>query len=375
MIIEPKTTEEYLIYLCACVLNDTVPDEKPADVEWGDVFSAAKKHSITSTAWYSVDRSSDKPDDEVWEEWNEAKNKATVKSIIQKSTLDEITALLTDNGIRCLPLKGSVIKDLYPHPDMRVMADLDILVDSDRMSQVRDLLSEKGFSCEHFGTGNHDVYMKPPVINIEIHRSLMPKELEVLCDYYEDGFSHGIPSDGDQLVYHMPPEELYVFVTAHLYKHYLGGGTGIRSLMDIHMIRKAYDSVWDEKKIDRMLNDLGIFDFEKEIRELSEYWFGPADRPESLQKKIDYICESGTYGTMKHILDNQVKKQGKYRFFLERLLPSFDTMCQLYPWLRKAPVMLPVCWSMRLINAIITKPGIVFYQIKTILGSNELAGE
>ena len=48
-------------------------------------------------------------------------------------------------GIWHLPLKGSVLKSLYPKPWMRQMSDNDILFDPEYQSEVKDIMVKRGY--------------------------------------------------------------------------------------------------------------------------------------------------------------------------------------------------------------------------------------
>ena len=53
---------------------------------------------------------------------------------------------LEQEKIWYMPLKGTIIKDLYPSIGMRQMSDFDILFDKEYAEIVRDILLDLGFS-------------------------------------------------------------------------------------------------------------------------------------------------------------------------------------------------------------------------------------
>lgn len=52
------------------------------------------------------------------------------------------------------------------------MCDYDILFDSKRAIDVKSIMESLGFQVKAFGEFKEDVYHKPPVSNIEMHRML-----------------------------------------------------------------------------------------------------------------------------------------------------------------------------------------------------------
>ena len=57
-----------------------------------------------------------------------------------------------------MPMKGAVLKNLYPAYGIREMADRDILIDAGKAESVRDIMKELGFSVEEFNKIYHDCY-------------------------------------------------------------------------------------------------------------------------------------------------------------------------------------------------------------------------
>ncbi len=102
---------------------------------------------------------------------------------IQLETLREI--LVRSRGV--LPpitlLKGSSTgSELYPQPHLRVMRDLDLLVDAREQSKLESILLEMGFrqqsanSREFYATHHHSMpfYHKDRGVWVEVHRGLFP---------------------------------------------------------------------------------------------------------------------------------------------------------------------------------------------------------
>ncbi|MBR6634311.1 MAG: nucleotidyltransferase family protein, partial [Clostridia bacterium] len=64
-------------------------------------------------------------------------------------TCREIYAMFDSEKIPYIPLKGAVIRDLYPQPWMRVSGDTDILVkEKDRQSAINTVLNTGGYELK-----------------------------------------------------------------------------------------------------------------------------------------------------------------------------------------------------------------------------------
>jgi len=99
-------------------------------------------------------------------------NKAVRKNILLDAERTAIFERFEQQGIWYMPLKGSILKELYPENGMREMADNDILYDSTKQAEVKKIMLSMGYSAESVGKSHHDVYMKPPVLNFELHTLL-----------------------------------------------------------------------------------------------------------------------------------------------------------------------------------------------------------
>ena len=97
-----KDCGDYLIHLLKCALNGEVPDEKPDNVSWKEVLLLAKYHNTANTACYAVERLENKPDDVIFSEWKEIKNKALVRDITQRSELKKLSDVFEKSEIKMM---------------------------------------------------------------------------------------------------------------------------------------------------------------------------------------------------------------------------------------------------------------------------------
>ena len=162
-----------------------------------------------------------------------------------------------------MPLKGSILKDWYPKPGMREMADNDILFDSSGRKQVRELFQNRGYKTVSFRKGNHDTYEKPPIYNFEMHVSLFQWTYKKLNEQYENVKENLLPVDGTAYQFTFTPEDFYVFALAHAYKHYCYSRTGIRTLTDIYVMNRHLSDFMDRDEVEKKLTHLGIAEYEE----------------------------------------------------------------------------------------------------------------
>lgn len=343
------TDYEYLIELLRSTLHRQQAPELPEGCSFARVLALAEQHSVAGMAYYAAETLKSPPTGQTAAAWRQIRDKALVKDITQQAELEAISAALTAGGVRFLPLKGCIIKGLYPQTDMRTMSDIDILIDPENAARARDIMLELGYTCEHFDYEHHDVYFKPPVMNVEIHRELLGAEGRDFDVVFSDPWSMCKQTDG--MRYEFRADAFFAYILAHAIKHLDEGGTGIRSVMDIWVCQHSEMPI-DREKVLEMLEPSGKSGRARLLIELSEVWFGESPHTESTQEMEQYILGSGTYGNVTNMISNDMQRSGKKTYFLRLLFPTFEHMKRQYPVLKKAPVLLPSCWVLRLV----TKP-------------------
>ncbi|MDE6035300.1 MAG: nucleotidyltransferase family protein [Ruminococcus sp.] len=366
------STDRYVIHLAKCALKNSTPKEKPENLSWDAIFTLADKHMIANMLWYSVNKLKNKPAPELWKKWTEIKNKAFVKDIIQKNEYRQIAGIFEKKKIRCMAVKGIFMKNMYPGSDYRTMSDIDILVDAENTGKAGDAMFELGYTCKKKEAGQHDIYFKPPVMNVEIHRRLFSDiTWKNFSRYYRNAFTKAEKTDGYEYVYKMTDEEFYIYVLAHFYKHYCKSGSGIRSVMDIYIMNHSIYRNIDRKSLERKLRNLNLLDFRNQITDLSEMWFGRHKVTPELLKISDYIISSGTYGTLSNNINNRINEKGRLGYLIFSVFPPLWYMTDRYTVLNKKPYLLPIFWVWRLVESLVTRRKVILKKLKAIFCGNK----
>lgn len=345
----------YLISLLRSLLENTQTPPLPENCSLGELMELAERHSIAGMAYYALEKLP-LTDLEIDVKWRQIRDKALVKDLTQLMDLEVIGRSFSEAGIRFLPLKGSIIKGLYPQSDMRSMSDIDILIDPENAEKAREIMTELGYSCEHFGYDIHDIYHKSPVMNVEIHRALFGEDGREFQEVFSDPWS-SCTSNG--MKFSFTPDAFFAYVLAHAVKHLEEGGTGIRSIMDLWVCLHS-DMGIELKRALAILEPSGKRDTARLMVELSDVWFGGVPHSEATMNLERYILGSGTYGTVENAAANHIAHAGKLGYLARLIFPTFERMKEHYPVLRKAPILLPGCWLVRLF----TKPFINHRQNK-----------
>lgn len=395
-----------LIYLMTCTLRNAAPREEAVrDMDVGQLLITAKKHSVASMVYIALEKTDAfaAADEAVRRQWQELRDKAVRKNILLGNECSEIMHELETAGIRHMPLKGSILKNWYPKSGMREMADCDIFIDASRRDDVRDIFAERGYEIKSYNKSNHDIYEKSPVYNFEMHVKLFPDGLfDVPAGTWAEGlWDRLLPIEGTAYRYRFTPEDFYVFALAHAYKHFSHSGTGIRTLADIFVMNRHLSSSADRAGIGRKLFALGIAEYERNSRLLSEKMFGCGFAQDeagniyemssgkvaetavgnsigefmtncrfssvtSLSKEetelLNYYLHAGTYGNLDNRVSNKlheiqndssdITKLTKIRYCMRRLFPDKNFCKDAYPFVYSHPYVLPAFWIWRVAHVL-----------------------
>ena len=257
----------------------------------------------------------------------------------------ELYQYLNDKQIDYLPLKGIILKDYYPDEAIREFADNDILFDESKDELVKAFFIKRDYEVEIFRKSNHDVYLKKPFFNFEMHRALFGEtgDNEKVVTYFKDYLSKSLVKQNKE--HYLSNEDFYIYFTAHSYKHYHVSGCGFRTLIDYYLYLK--DHQLDFAYIDKELEKINLLDFSNQIKSLSLKLFDEQELNNEEEEMLLFIASSGTYGTLENAVDKGVKEKGKFGYFMHRVFPPYSFYKSAYPWAYKTVILIPIAWFMR----------------------------
>lgn len=343
-----------MIYLVSCAVKEEKPDpERVKAMDLQRVFAIAEGHSLAAAAAFAAEDAGFQ---------SGLTTKLLADAVLRNTRFgidrEEVTRKLEEAGIWYMLLKGAVLKNLYPKPEMREMADHDILFDPSRADDVQTIMESLGYEKKQYNSEVHDIYQKPPVLNFEMHRRLFDEYLglEKAKPYYENVTDRLL---GEGLEKHFSPEDFYVYMIAHEYKHYIIYGTGIRSILDTYVYLSKV--TLDEAYVQEELEKIGIAGFEKANRSLAMHLFGDGKLTKEDEEMLGYFFSCGTYGTYSNRISNRVHHMNgsKLRYALSRFFVpvrkssrGYNVYAKEYPMFYKYKILLPFLPFYRVIRGL-----------------------
>ncbi len=344
-------TLKFMFSLAAAVVSQRNVPALPENVNWNLILAIAEKHNIASVIAYGIHQGGYELTAEIKGKFKRYLYAHLMITENQTKEIEKILGLFEAHHVDYMPLKGTEIRKIYPSPDMRRMADADILIKTKDFPSFDSIMRENGYTfiCE----SNHEyVYQKPPFIQIELHKMLIPSYNDDMYAYYQDGWSIA-KREGDTCRHSLSTEDHYVYLITHLAKHYRDGGIGIKSVMDLWLYEKTYSM--DKEYVTHQLETLNLLIFSKHIDHLMKVWFEGVPTNELINSMTEFIIYGGEYGSFKNknqaavirdTEDGDFKKAEKQKYF-RMIFPKYMELKSGYPYLEKMPFLLPVCWVHR----------------------------
>lgn len=346
--------------------------EVPHDTDWVSVFKASYQHKILPIVYYGIINSSLEFDAK--EIFLDNTLISAYNQHVQLLAYEEISKKFAKNSIDHIPLKGAVVKDLYPKSEMRVMGDIDILVKEDSYDSACAVMEKLGYTKGDV-TENVTAYVKKPNLCFEIHKHLVSNEDTDYADYLYGVWDRALATDKEH-IYKLSNEDLLIFIFLHLTKHYKLGGIGFRQLVDIHIIRTKINGL-NIDYIKKNFAELGVLKFFENIIYMLDVWFENAPNNKISEFLTKQIYTSGAYGSvkrgdaaiaLKNIINNGSSNNSFKKVISIAFLP-LKNMKDVFPILNKMPFLLPVMWAVRWFKILIFKPNNIKRQKQRIENS------
>lgn len=385
---------------------DVANEENSQKIYIGRIYYIAKKHNLVSIMAQAMEKLGFESDSDIWKRWLKEKNQLIYKSVLMDVEREAIQDFFEKNNIWYMLLKGMVIRKYYPAPELREMADNDILFDNKYSKEVYDFMTARGYKSDDYNKGYHDEYLKPPAYNFEMHRQLVSsKERPKWYEYYKDVKSILINDANGKNQFYFSDNDFYVYFIVHTYKHFLNSGMGLRTVLDVYLYLNNLQDKLDFDYIEEQLKKLDAYDFEQTFRSLAFKMFGEKAKEgnvaaDELQGSFDdkeqdmlresfdakkqdklcgsfdakeqdkwwnsfddkehdmlsYILDAGTYGNLENSVAHKMgytkgekkKASDKAKYIFRRLFPSMDTIEEFFPFFYKHKWAIPFLYIYRI---------------------------
>ena len=346
--------QKQIIDLLNASIHNTVPRlDYSKDVDWDEVINEANAHSITGLIYPALKNIKDNNIDK---DIIDKLKKITFYSAIRQSNhikrTAEILKLFNENNIPVIVLKGLVVREYYPKPDLRTMCDSDVIIHKSDLERVRKLLLERGFHEEE-DAGHHIAFMKAD-FNLEIHWTLANETFRK----GQECFQEKIWDDAMKVkvggvdTLSLSLEDLAI------------SGFGVRQLADLVLLveHKGNEINWNEFR--EKAEKSRLTQFSTGMFKVCNYLFGmeipkelnienKSEDDEIIKLVVNDIFTGGVYG--QRDLSFSFRAQVGYdidddstfsmlKRYIQVILPPPSKLSDRYAYAKKYKILLPIAW-------------------------------
>lgn len=219
---------------------------------------------------------------------------------------DQLVHLFEENSIPCVIIKGAAAAMAYPHPTLRSMGDVDILVKRADQNRAAELMEANGFTVTHDKDHlrHHYNYSKDK-ISFELHKRLavIDNEDEELLTLFEDGIDHREWAEIDNYRFPVFPKYLNGLVLIFHINQHMRSGLGLRQIIDWMMyVNHLSATQWEELRA--MMRGLGMETLALTVTGMCQKYMGlprifpgcETVDPQVQDDLMNYILEKGNFG-------------------------------------------------------------------------------
>lgn len=288
---------------------------------------------------------------------------STVSRFGQRNSLAELLLdRLSENGIDHICMKGYVLRNYYPVPELRTFGDIDLVIRQEDRRRCHDLIVSLGYAVKTDWEPVYTYFRQQE--KYEVHTQLLETDISERVDYrayFGDLWQH-VTGIGKHR-FEFTPEYHFLYMLVHLVKHIYGSGAGIRMYMDVAAFIDHFGQSIDWSWIAGELDKLQLTDFASTVLSAVERWFGirsPAPlgkiSDQVLDEFTEYTLEAGVFGhhhreeavsSMKNT--KQASKASRMLYLLRRAFPTVSTLQSRYTYLQRFPWLLPAAWIHRFV--------------------------
>ncbi len=319
------------------------------------VLELAQKHNLAHLVSDALKRTQNIEDAELLSLLNSNVYSAVIRHQILDDELKKIASVLARHQIPFIPLKGSVLCEDYPKAWMRSRRDLDILVSAENHQKACDALCEELKYSFYRENKNDRVFTTPKKLTVEVHHQLISDDyITQAMSFLDSVWEKSSPVSADGYCFRMDSDMYVYHHIAHMAKHCLEGGCGIRPVLDLWIISKNRDYM--SKELRKWLKESGLLVFAESMDALCKVWFCDKPHTKATLAIQEFIAVGGEMGNENFCHFRRMKKKGgKIGYFLSRIFLPYDEIKEQYPIVERHKILMPFCQFHRLVSFLFGK--------------------
>lgn len=367
--------QQYLIHLLSSSIKLTVPNPPEKELSWTELQKIAREQKILPLLYESLCRLDEKyqPSEEIMKVWEKESLSCAYFFALQAEQIYNVLKAAEENGTDMIVLKGMILRELYPVPELRTMSDCDVIIKKEQLDKVKEVFTSLGYKIERELETTIE-FVKEGALKFEAFYSVF-SGLKAQEGFNKDMWTDSQPLIGNHVV-QPSVNDNFVHTVAHHAKHIRSRGAGLRNLADIVLLAEKTEIDW--KYVIEQFKLLNIEKLFYGIMRSAEKYFDykiAFDCPPIDDEKIDVLMEfmasNGIYGVMDNlfIFDARFakgKRLKRIKNYLIKIFPTRKKLTNRYQYAKKSVLLLPVAWFHRLFRVVFIERFSVSHQIHSM---------
>ena len=369
-----------IINFCKLIKNIIHPDEDcylQGEVEWSYLVQLSKDHNLLPIFMEGASKHFSYISRQEYEQETKECLAVVAGQVRRTSAFLRLYEAFINAGVHPIVIKGLICRELYGKlADHRPSGDEDILIRPCEYIKAKEVLIANGYVAEleveteaQLKQVQEISFIHPKdKLHIELHLNPMGRENDVrskmsdcfleVFENYRDVEIKGI------MVRTMNHQEHLLFLILHAFKHFIGGGFGVRQMLDILLYQEYFETEIDLQCVYETLKTFRAESFWNDMIHIGNSYFGfqlrvmqESNCPDEL---LEDMIRCGTFGnktladraaerTVKFTTGNHLKhkKINSLIMLLRTVFPQRSFLLENSPYLKKKPWLLPVAWVQR----------------------------
>lgn len=355
--------QEYLLRLLGAFLRREEPEVR-GDLDWNRLMQLGYIHNIAGILGYMAMNYPICPEERLREPLRRLCLDTIVRYANQGALVEDLSRQMAGWGIDHIFMKGVILRDYYPVPELRTFGDIDLVIRPGDREKCDGLMRELGFQVKADWEPVYS-YIRGSEY-YEIHSEIMEVDVSSRADYrgyFREMWGHTVPMG--EHCWQFRPEFHFLYMLTHIAKHVTGSGAGIRMYLDAAAFLRHFGDRLDWDYVRRELERLELGAFANVVLTLVQDWFEIGSpiplmpvRAEILEDFLEFTLNGGIFGKVGRdsgtiSLKNQSRGTGetsRSSTLVRRLFPTAESIQSRYTYLQEKPWLLPAAWVHRLIK-------------------------
>lgn len=355
---------QFISILSAALKKQSIEHVNLRGNDWNELIEEAEAHKVSALVYTALKRNIDNFDIEksTLSKWKKDVIFGSLKQSEHIKKVSQILNLFNQAQIPVIVLKGVVLRDLYPAPDLRTMNDVDVLVHEEDLKKVEKMLIAQGYYKYQEEGEKHDVYIKSGYPMIEVHWMLSHERTFKGCVEYEKSIWNRVREIEVQGVRTLTLgyNDFLLHLMIHMASHAASHGFGVRFLTDIVLMIEQEASYidWAQFKKDirqceietftgimlKCCEDLFDFKIPVELQEITDVNLKYLDalEKEILDCGVHGLREKGNIMVKEMAYDRE--EHQLFKRFFKFIFPPIDSMSEKYDYAKKYRYLALVAW-------------------------------